>query len=208
METTDGVINGVIGINIGDKDSISALQVSEVVMSAVQLGYDNSIHIDKWKSMLDTGATVTLIPTVYAALLGLQIMPHTDGRRVGTADQEGTLEIQGWVDLSGYVGRAAVCSAVKFIIVASCQLQACGLGMDLQPNTTICELYTDTGSFALLDQCTTTHLYYIDLRLLLNQPLCLYVPNFEGCQPYQHYHVLSTTTSSDSRRKPSTSLSF
>ena len=104
METTDGVINGVIGINIGDKDSISALQVSEVVMSAVQLGYDNSIHIDKWKSMLDTGATVTLIPTAYAALLGLQIMPHTDGRRVGTADQEGTLEIQGWVDLSGYVG--------------------------------------------------------------------------------------------------------
>ena len=80
--------------------------------------------------------------------------------------------------------------------------------MDLQPNTTLCELYTETGSFALLEQCTATHLYYIDLRLLLNQPLCLYVPNFEGCSSYQPYHVLSTITSSDSRRKPSISLSF
>ena len=80
--------------------------------------------------------------------------------------------------------------------------------MDLQPKTKICELYTDNGSFALLEQCTSTHLYYIDLRRLMDQPLCLYVPNLEGCRTYQPYYVLSTTTSSDSRRKPSTSLSF
>lgn len=53
--------------------------------------------------MLDTGATVPLIPTSCAERLGLPIMPHTDGRRVGTADQDGTLEIQGWIDLGGYI---------------------------------------------------------------------------------------------------------
>ena len=122
-------------------------------------------------------------------------MPYTDDRRVGIADQDGTLEIQVWIDLGGYKGHIAVCSFVRFITVASCQLQAGGLGLDLQPDSTICELYTTEGMFTLLVQCPTAHLYHIDLRRLLKQPQCLYINNFEGCQPVIVYSVLSTSTS-------------
>ena len=40
-----------------------------------------------------------MIPTNCAECLGLPIMPHTNGRRVGTADQHGNFTIQGWVEL-------------------------------------------------------------------------------------------------------------
>ena len=98
-------------MDIGNHNSIYPLEVSIITMAAVQLESEsNNVHIDQWRSMIDTGATVTLIPTACAALLGLELMPHTDGRHVGTADQAGTLEIQGWVDLSDFVGSCSLFS--------------------------------------------------------------------------------------------------
>lgn len=74
----------------------SRLVVSMVMMDTVLKKADLQLHPeDWWCSMIDTGATVTLVPTSCAERLGLPFMPHTDGRKVGTADQEGTIEIQG-----------------------------------------------------------------------------------------------------------------
>ena len=76
------------------------LVISAAVMDVVLAVSENSqMILDNWRAILDTCATVTLIPTNCAECLGLPIMPHTDGRRVGTADQHGNFTIQGWVEL-------------------------------------------------------------------------------------------------------------
>ena len=153
IDSKDG---GCSNVNIS-KDQINQFLVSAATMDTVLNATDTTtMPLDIWKAMLDTGATVTLIPPACAKQLALPIMPHTDGRRVGTADQTGTFSIQGWIELPGYIGKAAVCSAVGFIIIASCQLQASGLGMDLRPQSNICELYTTEGSFTILQQCPIT----------------------------------------------------
>ena len=74
--------------------------ISAAVMDVVLAVSENSqMILDNWRAILDTCATVTLIPTNCAECLGLPIMPHTNGRRVGTADQHGNFTIQGWVEL-------------------------------------------------------------------------------------------------------------
>lgn len=206
---TENMVLGIKFVKDKKQTKISPLEVSVVMMETVLRGSDTKYQLrDKWRSMLDTGATVSLIPTFCAEQLGLSIMPHTDGRRVKTADQEGTLKIQGWVDLQGYIGKVAVCSAVEFIILASCQLQGCGLGMDLQPDSSICELYAVEGSFAILEQSLATHLYYIDPRRLMNQPLCLYLTNDEGCKLDAKFCKSAISNTSEKKRKPPGSLSF
>ena len=60
------------------------------------------------KSLVDSGANVVIVPVKFVDRYGLLKIPHKDGRRKGTADQEGTLEILYWVDLGGYIGLAAV----------------------------------------------------------------------------------------------------
>ena len=74
----------------------SDLIVSAVVMEAVLREKGLLIHPAAcWRSMIDTAATVTLVPPDCTHHLGLSILPHTDERRIGTADQKGSLEIQG-----------------------------------------------------------------------------------------------------------------
>ena len=43
-------------------------------------------QLNIWHAVLDTGATVILNSIDRAVLMGLQITPHTDGRKVGTVD--------------------------------------------------------------------------------------------------------------------------
>lgn len=69
---------------------VVSVSTKDVVMADSDI---SMLNLDKWRAVLDTGATVTLIPMACAVQLGLQIMPHTDGRRVETADQARTLEI-------------------------------------------------------------------------------------------------------------------
>jgi hypothetical protein len=127
--------------------------VSAVVMKAVVKKNSLQVHPTAcWRSIMDTGATVTLVPPDCTHRLGLPIMPHTDGRRIGTADQKGSLEIQGRIDLKGYIGLASVCNDVGFIIVASCRLQSHHLDLDLYCSSPICELYAEASTLAFLDQ--------------------------------------------------------
>ena len=76
-----------------------------------------------------------------------------------------------------------VCNEVGFIIVASCRLQGHHLGLDLYCSSLICELYTEEGTLAILDQCPQTHLYYCDLRVLMRQLGGLFVPIVKGLLP-------------------------
>ena len=80
--------------------------------------------------------------------------------------------------------------------------------MDLRPESNICELYTTEGSFAILQQCPITYLYYIDMRRLMNQSQCLYISNLKAFNVHAYYNILSVNTSTMSQRKPSASLSF
>lgn len=200
-------------MELGTGSGESRLIVSVATMEAVLKKADLQSHpADWWRSMIDTGATVTLLPRSCAERMGLPIMPHTDGRRVGTADQMGSLEIHGWIDLGGYIGYAAVCSAVGFIIVASCQLQSHQIGLDFYSCGPVCELYTPDGSLAILNQCPQTRLYYCDLWILLVQPRCLFIPIEKDVKPETHYYGLSVVTTeavtSGRKRKPTTSMSF
>lgn len=50
---------------------------------------------DVYKAMIDQGANVNLGPLRLAKMLGLLVVPHTDGRKIGTADAEGHMDIEG-----------------------------------------------------------------------------------------------------------------
>ena len=108
--------------------------VSVSVMAVIMKGQDD---ISGDKSLVDSGANVVIVPVKFVARYGLLKIPHKDGRRIGTADQEGTLEILYWVDLGGYIGLAAVSSQVTFIIVAVSRLQAGGMSVDFPLNEQI-----------------------------------------------------------------------
>ena len=73
--------------------------------------------------------------------------------------------------------------------MASCQLQSRNLGVDLNCSKPICELYTEEGTLAILDQCPKTHMYYCDLWVLMKQPRCLFVPLEDGIMPELHFLV-------------------
>ena len=120
-------------------------------------------------SLLDSGANVTLVPLEFMKKFNIDMKPHTDGRRIGTADKEGALEILGWIDLEGYIGLAAVCNQISFIIIAINQLKKRGLGVDFKCNTSDCLLYTKHGLFSKVEECPHTKLYFIDIRLLMGK---------------------------------------
>jgi len=193
----------------------SELIVCAVVMEALLKKKGLQIHPEAcWPSRIDTGATLTLVPLICTHRLGLPIMSHTDGRRVGTAYQKGSLEIQGWIDLGGYIGLAAVCNDVRFIIVASCQSQIHHLGLDLYCSSPICELCIEDalyGTLAILDQCPQTQLYYCDLGVLMRRLGGLFVPIEKGLLPEVHFFRLPAVIESaisDRKRKLDSSMSF
>jgi hypothetical protein len=121
--------------------------VSVSVMEVILKGKDD---VSGDKSSIDSGAIVVIVPVNFVAQYGLFKIPHKDGRRIGTADQDGTLEILYWVDSGGYIGPAAVSSQVTFIIVAVSRLQAGGMSVDFPANEQICVLHTRRGVGRLL----------------------------------------------------------
>jgi len=108
------------------------------------------------RAMLDSGATVPPVPLEFVDKYKLTLRPHTDGRRIGTADNEGSIEILGWIDLAGYVGLCAVCSQITFIIISTGQIQRRGLGSNFLADQPNCQLYTNQGVLATVDQCTSS----------------------------------------------------
>ena len=117
--------------------------------------------------MIDLGASVPLVQLQFAKLHDLVIIPPTDGRSIGTADQDGILPILYWVDLGGYIGLAAVSDKVSFIIVSVSQLQKRGLGVNFPIDECVCELYHQHGVLDIVQQCTQTLLYYVDIMSLM-----------------------------------------
>jgi hypothetical protein len=145
-------------------DELERLVVSASVMKVILQEVNSE---SSQKAMIDSGASVPLVPLQLAKLHVLVIIPHTDGRSIGTADQDGILPILYWVDLGGYIGLAAVSDKVSFIIVSVSQLQKRGLGVNFPIDECVCELYHQHGVLDIVQQCTQTLLYYVDIMSLM-----------------------------------------
>ena len=138
--------------------------ISAATMSTIQC---SSSEQQSLQAMIDSGANVNLGPVWIAEALGLQIVPHTDTRQIGTANSAATLVIKGWIFPCGYTGPIAIVDNAAFILLSTSQLQQHGMGIHLHHNTTVCTLVTAEGDFAEIAQCPSTHLYFIDLRTLI-----------------------------------------
>ena len=81
--------------------------------------------------IIDAGSNIQLATYQYAMKCGRPIQLETRNRRIGTAEQEGSVPIFGWIDVGGYIGKC----------------QSRGLGCDFPPldaqqDDLVCLLYT------------------------------------------------------------------
>ena len=81
---------------------------------------------NRFEGMVDQGANIGVGPPALASLLDLPIEPHTDGRKIGTADAEGSLTIVGWIIIPGYAGRIALVEGAAFLLLSVIHLQQNG----------------------------------------------------------------------------------
>ena len=95
---------------------------------------------NRFKGMVDQGANIGVGPPALASLLDLSIEPHTDGRKIGTADAEGSLTILGWITIPGYAGRIALVEGAAFLLLSVINMQQNGMGVHCPPNSKTCRL--------------------------------------------------------------------
>ena len=164
--------------------SLCCLQAVMKKIATVQ-EYNN-----RFKGMVDQGANIGLGPPALASLLDLPIEPHTDGRKIGTADAEGSLSILGWITIPGYAGRIALVEGAAFILLSVIHLQQNGMGVHCPPHSNICRLTVmedgEEVEFMVLTQEPPTNLYFVDVRLLFYDCLPLFVPqpgDYDGPEP-------------------------
>ena len=62
----------------------------------------------KYMGMLDSGANVNIATLQLAIALGLPITDRDARRQINTADKGIALQIQGWINVGGYIGEMAV----------------------------------------------------------------------------------------------------
>ena len=126
---------------------------------------------DVYKAMVDLGANVNLGPVRLAKALGLQIVPHKDGRKIGTADEDGKMEIVGWIYPNGYTGPIAIVKKAAYVLLSVIQMQKHGMGVNCSPERPICTLTILQKNieivFIELVQSPPTNLYFIDIRKLI-----------------------------------------
>ena len=126
---------------------------------------------DVYKAMVDQGANVNLGPVRLAKALGLQIVPHTDGRKIGTADEDGQMEILGWIFPRGYTGPIAVVKKAAYLLLSVIQLQKHGVGVHCPPERPVCTLtilqHAVEVVFIEIRQTLPTNLYFFDIRELM-----------------------------------------
>ena len=91
-------------------EDLSKGKDERLVISAVNLDIRERPRVltDQFKAMVDQGANVNLGPVRLAKALGLEIVPHMDGRKIETADSEGQMEIVEWIFLGGFLGAIAL----------------------------------------------------------------------------------------------------
>jgi hypothetical protein len=97
-------------------------------------------HEDKYKAMVDQGANVNLGPVLLAKALGLTILPHTDGRQIGTADAKGQMEIMGWIFPKGFTGPIELVKRAACTLLSGTQIQRNWMGVHCPPLLSTCEL--------------------------------------------------------------------
>jgi len=122
---------------------------------------------------------VNLGPLRLAKALGLVIVPHTDGRRIGTADAEGHMDIEGWVFPRGYTGPIALVRKAAYTLLSVIQLQQHGMGVHCPPERPICVLTVIKNDEEIvydeLQQSPPTNLYFINIYKLMSgyRPECV-----------------------------------
>ena len=135
--------------------------------------------------MIDSGANVNLGPPRLVTDLGLQLVPHTDSRRIGTAHTDSKLVISGWIFPVGFTGPIAIVTDCSHILVSTVQLQLHGMGVYMPPHESFCSLTTVDGTFVDIPQCPVTHLYLINMRKILAsyRPLHIDQPGYDDTPP-------------------------
>jgi len=162
----DGVISGQIINSEGDD--------KRLIISACNLNIAESVHdtTDVFKAMVDLGANVNIGPLSLGRALGLQIMPHTSGRKIGTADTEGEMEIVGWIFPRGYTGPIAMVTKAAYTLLSVIQLQRNGMGVYCPPDRPVCVLTIFDNMteiiFIELTQSAPTNLFFVDIRKLIS----------------------------------------
>ena len=104
--------------------------------------------------MVDSGGNVNLGPKQLAKALGCTIIPHTDGRKIGTADAEGTMEILGWIFPRGFTGPIAIVRKAAWTLLSVGELQSRGIGVNFPPDSKRCDLYLTRFLFILQRICS------------------------------------------------------
>jgi len=124
----DGVISGQIINSKGDD--------KQLIISAWNHNIGESVHdtTDVFKAMVHLGANVNAGPLWLGRALGLQIMPHTSGWKIGTADTEGEMEIVVWIFPRGYTGPIAMVKKAAYTLLSVIQLQRNGMGVHCPPD--------------------------------------------------------------------------
>ena len=101
-------------------------------------------HVDV--GMIDAGSNIQLATYAFAVKSGRKIELETRNRYIGTAEQQGSLAIYGWIEVGGYIGVMAVCKGAAFTLLSVGICQSRGLGCDFPPIGSlqadlICHLY-------------------------------------------------------------------
>ena len=136
---------------------------------------------DVFKAMIDGGANINLGPRRLAKALGLVIVPHVDGRRIGTADTTGHMVITGWIFPRGFTGPIAIVDKAAYTLLSVSELQKNGMGANCPPCRSVCELVTLGADnqeciFISIPQQRPTNLYFVDIRKLMDAYMPTYVP--------------------------------
>lgn len=135
--------------------------------------------------MLDSGSNIQLATYAFAVMCGRPIELEKHNRVIGTAEQEGSLPIFGWIDVGGYIGVMAVCKGAAFTLLSVSICQSRGLGCDFPPlglkiDELWCQLYTINSAGIreelhelMLDE--KMKLYFVDINSISDLKSIIYV---------------------------------
>ena len=91
-------------VALGDLQiSTGSGQVVDYMVSEAYMNHLTTPSPNMMMAMIDSGANVNLGPPSLATDLGLQLCPHIDTRRIGTAHSDSKLVILGWIFPTGFV---------------------------------------------------------------------------------------------------------
>ena len=174
IQQSKSLINFENGFN---NNNLEPLVISALAMS-VMLGEIDDENI--YDGMIDAGANTSLGPMRIALALNAVVYPHLDTRTIGTANSDGILNILGWIFINdkGYTGPIAIVDKGTHLLLSTRCMQDRGMTTTFPLYTTLCELSTVNGLFKIIERCNKTQLYFIDVRLLLEDYMTPFVRQF------------------------------